>query len=139
MNPSEGELHRTRGCVTVQARIRRVNADVRVELTGGDVPHLGVVTMVDAHGEMTTHAFASRPGRVHQEGVLTEKMAAVLAAHVSGNLIILAGVHVQNITAEQMEDVFRATDELTADVALWLDEHPAQVLTERFSPAHPRT
>lgn len=117
---------------TVRALLERQNGDVLLQLVGGDVPHYGVVTMVDKQGKIITHAFPSRPGRIHQEGVLSEAMAREIAPVLQGTAVIVSGVHVNEISKEQMSAAVEMTATLAGQVRSWLVAHPVDVAEERF-------
>lgn len=82
------------------AKLSRENQDVLLEITGGDVPHYGVVTIVSPHQLTQTVALPSRPGHHHQEGVLTERIAKIIAPVLQSNAFIIGGLHINNITPQ---------------------------------------
>lgn len=127
----------TQAGITMQARVTRQSQDVLIQLIGGDIPHYGVVTTVDRVGQVTTTALPSRPGHVHQEGVLTKRLAATLAGHLQGNAVIVAGMHVNAITPVQMCAASTLTQRLGAQVAAWLDAHPVAAPHATFAPRRP--
>ena len=117
--------------ITITAKVEHQNRCL-IQLIG-DVPHYGVVTTVDTTGNLRTTALPSRPGHVHQEGVLTELMATELNPVLQSNCMIVSGVHVNSITPIQMKATGAIVCELTAQVRKWLDEHPREKINEQFS------
>ncbi|MCI1986411.1 MAG: hypothetical protein LKJ69_09470 [Lactobacillus sp.] len=122
----------TQAGYSLQLVVTRQSQDLLIQLLGGDVPHYGVVTMVGQDG-ITTHALPSRPGHVHQEGVLTERVAAVLQPVLPGNAIITGGMHVNKITPAQMAAASAMTQQLAEAVRDWLTAQPPLTITEEFS------
>lgn len=116
----------------MQLTLSRQSQDVLLTLTGGDVPHFGVVTAVGKDG-LHTIALPSRPGHVHQEGVLTETIAKCLQPILPGNAMITGGMHVNNISAEQMHAAFTMTKHLAQQAREWLVAHPVAKINETFA------
>lgn len=109
------------------------NADLLIELTGGDVPHYGVVTTVSVATAPQTISLPSRPGHVHQEGQLSEQVAAIIRPVLPGNAIIVCGVHVDNIRQDQMQAIFELTQQLAQQLKNWCrTQHPV-IKTEHFA------
>lgn len=119
----------------MQLTLTRQSRDVLVQLTGGDVPHYGVVTTVGQDG-VHTLALPSRPGHVHQEGVLTKRIAKVLQPVLQGNAIITGGMHVNDITPVQMAAASAMTQALAVQARDWLQAHPAPAVVEHFAHHH---
>ncbi|WP_461213885.1 prenylated flavin chaperone LpdD [Lacticaseibacillus sp. GG6-2] len=122
----------TQAGYSIQVRLTRQSRDVLLTLTGGDVPHYGVVTTVGQDG-IHTHALPSRPGHVHQEGVLTERLAKRIQSVLPGNAIITGGMHVNAITPKQMAAASQMTDALGRQVHDWLVAHPVPPIHEIFA------
>jgi hypothetical protein len=116
----------------MQLTLTRQSQDVLLTLTGGDVSHYGVVTAVGSDG-LHTIALPSRPGHVHQEGVLTEAIAKILQPVLQGNAIITGGMHVNNISSVQMHAAFAMTKALGQQAHDWLSAHPVEKISETFA------
>lgn len=129
---SAATFTRTQAGVTMTLQVEQQGQDILVTLVGGDVPHFGVVTTVGQDG-VFTHALPSRPGHVHQEGALTERIAKRIAPELNGNAIITAGMHVNEITKPQMQAAFALTRALAEDLAAWLIAHPVAPVVEKFA------
>ncbi|MTV81407.1 hypothetical protein [Secundilactobacillus folii] len=123
----------TRAGVTLRAVLERQNQDVLIQLIGGDVPHYGVVTTVDLHGHEQTVALPSRPGHVHQEGVLTRQLAKRIKPALQSNAFIVSGVHVNVISKAQMAAMGPIVNELGDQIRDWLTAHPRQKVPEKFA------
>lgn len=129
---STGTFTRQQAGVTMTLHVEQQGQDILVTLVGGDVPHFGVVTTVGQDG-VFTHALPSRPGHVHQEGALTQRLAKQIAPVLAGNAIITAGMHVNEITKVQMQAAFALTKALGDDLRHWLQAHPVAAVVEKFA------
>lgn len=123
----------TRSGYTMQAKLRRENQDVLIDLTGGDVPHYGVVTAVSPRQPLQTIALPSRPGHHHQEGVLTERMATVIAPALQSNAFIVGGLHVNRISKQQLAVAGAMAQALGEQIRDYLAAHPRPKIEEEFS------
>lgn len=111
---------------TITARLTRETSDLLIEIIGGDVPHYGVVTTIQPDGTMQSIALPSRPGHHHQERVLTERIAQIILPVLTGNAVIVSGMHVNNITPEQMRAAVPMTKNLGTQIVAWLQANPPQ-------------
>lgn len=123
----------TREGYTMQAKLSRENQDVLLEITGGDVPHYGVVTIVSPHQATQTIALPSRPGHHHQEGVLTERIAEVIAPALQNNAFIVGGLHANRISKQQLAVAGAMAQELGEQIRDYLLAHPRDEVIEEFS------
>lgn len=116
----------TREGYSMKAVLERQTLDVLIQIIGGDVPHYGVVMTIDNAGHTTVTSLPSRPGHVHQEQVLINPVAKVIAPVLQGNAVIVSGMHVNNITPNQMKAALGMATELGERLATWLTDHPSQ-------------
>lgn len=123
--PTTFKTHVTKSGYTMTAILERQSQDVLIQLIGGDVPHFGVVMSIDNTGHAETTALPSRPGHVHQEKILVEQVARAIKPVLQNNAIIVSGMHVNDISSEQMHAALPMALELGQQLANWLKEHPA--------------
>ena len=84
---------------------RWVGRDLLVLITGGK-EHLGSVS---------SKAFSfSFPG--HRDSVISDAAAASISAALNTNCVVLCGIHFDNITREQIEEVVRKGEKLAEAV-----------------------
>lgn len=124
----------TQAGYTITARVTRESRDLLIEIIGGDVPHYGVVTTVQANGDEQTIALPSRPGHHHEEGALTRSIAKIIKPVLENNAIIVSGMHVNAITPVQMRAAGKMTRQLGEQIRAWITVHPTAEITERFAP-----
>ncbi|WP_125980731.1 prenylated flavin chaperone LpdD [Loigolactobacillus iwatensis] len=110
----------------MQLDLKRENQDLLLILTGGDVPHFGVVTTLTKTTTPATVRFPSHAGRLHKENVLTERLANKLQSQLTGTCTIIGGVHVNQITQAQIDASFTMVDTLANQALNWLNLHPAK-------------
>lgn len=75
-------------------------------------------------GDLQVQRFPSHDGRFHKDDVLADILIKKIQAKLLGNCVITAGVHVDHISKEQIDASFSMTEELAAELLLWLEEHP---------------
>lgn len=105
------------------AECELANADLLINLYGGNVPHVGgVVTFDHKTRKETTIKFASHDGRIHKDIFLAQRLAQYLEKKLPGNLVINAGVHIDGITKQQIDDSFNMTDEIGKQILNWVNK-----------------
>lgn len=106
----------TKGGVSVNFRVIRVGIDVLVLAAGGDVGHIGAVTL-GGENEMVSSA---RTG--HKEGVVTDLIYRKLSGAVPAGLAVMGGIHVEGITKAQIGMVVAMCEEGAERIAEGLKE-----------------
>ncbi|WP_283621992.1 prenylated flavin chaperone LpdD [Limosilactobacillus avium] len=105
---------------TITASATLMNKDLLVNLTGGNVPHLGGIVSYDKKtGKVTKVHFASHDGRIHKDIMLAEQFVKRVVDQAPGNICVTAGVHVDGITAAQINASFAMVDNLAVQVITW--------------------
>ena len=85
--------------VSVQFKVLWMGTDCLVLAAGGDTGHIGAIAFGDRGGCLSN----AREG--HREGVVTELIYRELESVVFGGLAVLAGIHVEGITKEQITEM----------------------------------
>lgn len=115
----------TQAGYTIQGQVILENRDVIVHLTGGNVPHLGVIVSYDCKRDQTDEIrFYSHNHHDHKDFYLAERFVKGIKAHLPGSLCVTAGVHVDGITKAQIEAAFTMMDDLVHQIGQWLDNLP---------------
>ena len=96
----EGELP-----YQVQATALLIGGDLVVMVYGGDKPHVGAVAVSIPRPSLDDPGVISATTSVyalvgHKEDELAKKMANKLASFFNRKVVLTAGIHVDNITAE---------------------------------------
>lgn len=84
---------------------------IRVDLYGGDLPHIGAVSAVSCDKRLETILF---PG--HREAVLSESWAASLNRQTGMPVAVTAGIHYDGVTREDIEEIVKVTEEMRKQV-----------------------
>lgn len=97
---------------TLTMTVVRMGRDLCVGLFGGDAPHIGAVALAvalavphaGAGGEpKATASLLSVDG--HKEGELAQKIAQTLAARRRCRVSVSCGIHLDNATEKEIDDV----------------------------------
>lgn len=96
----------------ITASVSVLDQGIQAGLYGGDLTHIGAVTVISAQGEMRTDVF---PG--HKEAVLSERWAQRLFQMTEGPVVVCAGIHYDRLTGAEIRQVVGLTDEMLEEVA----------------------
>ena len=78
---------------------------VHVSLFGGDLPHIGAVTVITPEGEEETTLFPT-----HRDDVVSRRWGERLKDEGFLPAVVEVGIHYDGLTKEDIESVIRATD-----------------------------
>ena len=87
--------------------------DLCVVIRGGDLPHLGAVAVAQARPSLQDPTKRSATTSVitllgHKEDVVARQVAHELAARLDKNVVVCCGIHVDNITTDELQFVDEA-------------------------------
>ncbi len=109
---------------TISGELKRVGNDLWVTVTGGDVPHIGTVTILTRELPLQTLRFPSHDGRFHKDDLLAEQIAPFIRPYLCGNCVISVGIHVNGITKKQIAASYKMAEELGKQIASWFRNNP---------------
>lgn len=98
------------------ATLQRTDRGLCVLLTGGDVPHVGAVSLSDESGRVQTLGLPT-----HKDGFVSGKWAKELALRYHLPVSVTCGIHYDNATKKQIETIINSCDELLRQVQQGLD------------------
>ncbi len=101
------ELHASRQRVHIRLRALTLGRDVCIIIDGGDKAHIGAVSL-RAH-ECKTQTLCLKG---HKEDVITARVAKNVHLELKCAVTCLCGIHIQNISKEEIDLVFLLVDEL---------------------------
>lgn len=106
-------LSLTRPCLgqNITVDVQLFPQGVHVSLYGGDLPHIGAVSVTDPEGNRTDLCF---PG--HREDTLTIRWSEALREAGLLPAVVEAGVHYDGISKEGIRKVLACCDELLEEV-----------------------
>ncbi|UQS84070.1 prenylated flavin chaperone LpdD [Bombilactobacillus thymidiniphilus] len=109
-----------------------IGKDLLVSITGGDHPHIGAITTIDQTSKTSDQAFPSHDGRVHKDDTLSRQIIQIIKSSVPGVCVVLAGVHVDHISKEQLKATGPMTVELSQRLKKWLDNTTVTITDPQY-------
>ena len=107
--------------------------DVVVELTGGDRPHIGAVALAQLRPSLKNPNEVSATTSVltclgHQEDDLARGMASRIAKQAKMNTVVICGIHLDEISEDEIRDVLTGAALLEDEVLRWIAEQKFVVI-----------
>ena len=109
----------SRGRIKIRLQAIPMGEDLLVALSGGDAPHIGCVTLsvprpslLDGETNRATTSVLNRTG--HKDHVSAEYVSDALCERLGRHVAVAAGIHVEQITAEEIEIVRELAKALVA-------------------------
>lgn len=119
---------------TIQARTILENRDLIVDITGGNVPHIGVILSYDHKLQKKEEIkFYSHNHHAHKDYYLVERFFNGVRESLPGNLCVTAGVHVDGITKAQIEAAFTMMDDLAKQISTWLNTMASNFVDPKYT------
>jgi hypothetical protein len=117
----EFTIHTNEGEYDLSAQVRLIGADILVAIWGGEKPHIGAVAAAQSSPSLkdpkvmsTTASVLCYPG--HKEDELAKSAAKKLAAALETKVVVTAGIHWDNLSAEGIQKVIRNSEVLVTTV-----------------------
>lgn len=124
----------------IDAQIIQVGSDICVITSGGDVPHIGAVSAgvydggvgAAGHAPASTKSCHSKSRQTvqlcegqtatlvlptHKEGVISEMLAEKLSEKLKKNITVLCGIHMDNISKEEIKEIVDIMNESIEKIA----------------------
>ncbi len=102
---------------SIEARVQEIGRDVLVSLWGGDRPHIGAIGMATPRPSLKDpkkwSATSSNFTYVgHKEDTVVKMVSEKLASRLRTNIVVVAGIHWDNIRPEEIEIIQDLTHRL---------------------------
>jgi gallate decarboxylase subunit D len=111
------KLRVSRGRFTIQALVQEIGRDVLVSLWGGNRPHIGSIGMAtprpslkDPEKWSATSSNFTYVG--HKEDSVVKMISEKLSSRLRANIVVVAGIHWDNIRSEEIEIIQDLTHKL---------------------------
>lgn len=96
---------------------QKLGEDISVTITGGTQPHLGAVALAQHHASLSEHSVRSATASLlvippHKEGELAQNIARRLAVEYNCNVLVAAGIHIDNATTSQIKQLLENSEDL---------------------------
>ncbi|TCL56257.1 polyprenyl P-hydroxybenzoate/phenylacrylic acid decarboxylase-like protein [Kineothrix alysoides] len=106
----------------ISAKVTVLAHGMSVLLTGGEVPHVGAVSLADEAGQIRTIGLDG-----HKEQVVGERWAGELYRIKKEPVSVTAGIHYDKLTKEQIEYVVNEMNEMLEEVKSILLKHQSDL------------
>ena len=93
-----------------------IGPDVLITVTGGDQPHLGVVTAGTRLEPLQTVQL-----QTHKEFYITESWSVRIRQIFKGNFFVVSGVHFDGLTKTELQAATKELELLVEGVIKWLN------------------
>ncbi|QGU96127.1 hypothetical protein GOM49_14405 [Clostridium bovifaecis] len=107
-----------RGRIKINAKAFLVGEDLCVIISGGDSPHIGCVTLsvprpslLDKNRISATTSILNLIG--HKDDEAAKYVSQTLSSRLNKNVVVICGIHVDNITAVEIDVTIDLLKELT--------------------------
>lgn len=111
-------LNKQNGRVIIDLKAIYVGEDLIIIISGGDRPHVGAVSYGGQEFENKEFKDNTIIYKNHKEHIISQIFSQRIAEVFKGNYIISAGIHLDNITKEEIEIVQRMSEELLEEIIL---------------------
>ncbi|MBU3803606.1 MAG: hypothetical protein H9872_02445 [Candidatus Cellulosilyticum pullistercoris] len=91
----------------IQACITKMPKDIHILLTGGNLPHIGAVSIFEEGREKV---FVQLPE--HKDGVVSQRWAKELSKLLNRQVTVNCGIHYDDLTKDQIEELVKLTEEM---------------------------
>ncbi|MFD0896995.1 prenylated flavin chaperone LpdD [Loigolactobacillus binensis] len=122
----------TQAGYTITADVQQIGPDLLITITGGDHPHIGTVTTFGVATELATVRFPSHDGRLHKDDVLATTLMQQIRSQVAGSCTITAGVHIDQISQQQINAAAPMARVLGQQIKLWLQQQPVTASAPQY-------
>jgi len=106
------EINKKSNRIKLNLKAIEMGKDLCIILTGGEA-HLGSVTVGNNESDGKTFSFKS-----HKEYIITEMSAEILKSKYLGNFVICCGIHLDNITKEEISEISNMCCEMIKELCL---------------------
>ena len=112
---------------TINCVALKIGNDFNISIYGGDIPHIGAVALgtpiVMPHNinKVTSSvSLLTVPG--HKEDIISLNTAKLLSKELNTTVTVCCGIHIKNITAEEIHDITSTVNELINKLISLLNE-----------------
>lgn len=106
-------IDRNIGRININLKVMYVGEDLLIVLSGGDRPHIGAISYGGVNDENKTVAL-----KHHRDDVISDLFSRKISSVFKGNYVICAGVHLDNITKDEILQVKSLSEELLEEIIL---------------------
>jgi hypothetical protein len=111
------EIHEYLYDKKITAQVTKLDCGLHVSLYGGELSHIGAVTVISPEGIVETMQFSG-----HKEGALAESWAKTFAEKGYFPVVMEAGIHYNNLGKAGIEEVLSLCQNMLSDVLAKLSD-----------------
>jgi gallate decarboxylase subunit D len=110
-----------KGKFKVNAAIHEMGPDILVAVWGGTYPHIGAIGMAQVRQSLRAAEETSATSSVftflgHKEDLLAKPLAEEMTRELARNSVVVAGIHWDNLTDDEIRTVEQLCRELTEKI-----------------------
>ena len=95
----------------------KMGKDWNISIYGGDIPHIGALALGIPRPSLEDKSKISSSVSVltitgHKEDVIVQKVAKILSSTLNGTVIVGCGIHIDNITFDDIQSLNTLIDDL---------------------------
>ena len=114
------KLEKEKQGIAIQVWIEHIGNDLCVIVTGGTTPHIGSVSMSTPrmsldHTEKISSTTSTYNFIGHKDDIISNLFSSSLSAAFDENVVVLCGIHIDNINMDSIELIQSLSQELLAD------------------------
>ena len=102
---------------TITAQANLLDSGIHVLLAGGDISHVGTVSMADGGKLLYSCAFPTR-----REQVVSDEWAVRISVERRCAVTVACGIHYENAARQQIQAILDVTDALLQEILKKLEE-----------------
>ena len=107
-----------RGRLKINMKVFLIGNDLCVIISGGDTPHIGCVTLSVPSPSLSDTNYTSATTSVlnllgHKDDEAARYVSHTLSSKLNKNVVVTCGIHVDNITVEEIKLVINLLKQLT--------------------------
>lgn len=116
------DLEREIGSVKLEMKAITVGNDLCIIVSGGDKPHIGCVTLSVSRPSLADSKFNSATTSIlnltgHKDDEAAKYVSHTLSSRLNKVVVVTCGIHIDNITTEEINVVMRLIKEMTETLA----------------------
>lgn len=109
-------LRKNIGRITINLNAIYIGADLIIILSGGDKEHLGAISYGGVNDKVGTIKFKN-----HMDDVISDMFSKEIEKVFNGNYAICAGIHLDNITKEEISQIKKLSRVLIEELILIIE------------------
>lgn len=107
-----------KGRIKINMKVLSVGEDLCLIISGGDSPHIGCVTLSVPRPSLADKNVVSATTSIlnligHKDDEAAKYVSHTLSSKLNKNVVVTCGIHVNNITAEEIDITINLLRELT--------------------------